>query len=396
MEVIYAHETFPDKVRKSLFLAGPTIRRDPTNRQALMTSWRVKALQELEMLGFEGHVFVPEPKNGIWDENLYEDQLEWEEEGLHRADCILFWVPRDMQGVKFEDSIMPGLTTNDEWGFWKNSGKVIWGSPKGADHTRYQQYYASKLGVSSYDNLSAALLLAELSLGEGSLREDGEACIPLHIWTKPEFQSWLTTQKSAGNRLDGARVVWSFFPRPGLLFSYALHIDIFINAENRSKTNELVIFRHDLSSVLLYQVGGTMLDTKVVLVKEFRSAVRNSEAYVHELPGGSSETSQNPLSVAVLEVLEETGFTLDPNRLKAHTSRQLMSTFSAHMGTLYSAVLSDTEMAALEAAAIADTTYGAQEESEVTRIRVKTIRQILESDVVDWTTLGMIFSAIQG
>lgn len=44
-------------------------------------------------IGFDGHVFIPEPEDGNWKGN-YDDQLEWESTGLNMADVIVFWLPR--------------------------------------------------------------------------------------------------------------------------------------------------------------------------------------------------------------------------------------------------------------------------------------------------------------
>ena len=63
--------------------------------------------RKLARLGFDGAVFVPEPRDGAWTPD-YDGQITWEEAGLHRADCILFWVPRDME-------TLPGLHTNVEF-----------------------------------------------------------------------------------------------------------------------------------------------------------------------------------------------------------------------------------------------------------------------------------------
>src|SRR5690349_16761700 len=111
---VYAHQPFPTKVSKTLFLAGPSPRNDAVK------SWRYEALDILRRLGFDGHVFIPEASDGVWKKD-YAGQVEWEEEGLHRSDVIVFWVPRS--------SDLPGYTTNIEWGRWYESGKSVWGSP---------------------------------------------------------------------------------------------------------------------------------------------------------------------------------------------------------------------------------------------------------------------------
>lgn len=152
--VVYALEEPPEVIGKSIFLAGPTPRKSD------VASWRPEALRILEETGYDGVVFVPEDRSGIWHGN-YDHQVEWEERYLNMADVILFWVPRNMQD-------MPALTTNDEWGFWKDSGKVVLGSPKDAPSMRYQQHYARQLGVQVShtlpDTVSNALaLMAQLT-----------------------------------------------------------------------------------------------------------------------------------------------------------------------------------------------------------------------------------------
>jgi hypothetical protein len=123
LTVIYAKEQFPSEVVKTLMLCGPT----PRNNNVI--SWRKEAIETLEKLGFDGHVFCPEERNGTFQGD-YDDQIKWETEALNRADVIVFWVPRNMK-------TLPGLTTNVEFGAWANSGKVILGFPENAENIRY-------------------------------------------------------------------------------------------------------------------------------------------------------------------------------------------------------------------------------------------------------------------
>jgi hypothetical protein len=107
----------------SIFLGGPT------PRDGRVPSWRPDALAILERLGFAGIVLVPERRD--WKARFdYLDQVEWEFEGLERADVLAFWVPRDM-------ATLPGFTTNVEFGRYVGGGRVVYGRPDGALHTRY-------------------------------------------------------------------------------------------------------------------------------------------------------------------------------------------------------------------------------------------------------------------
>jgi len=194
MQIVYALEPLPEKINKSIFLAGPT----PRSRD--VKSWRPETLAILEKLGYDGVVFVPESRNGQWQESEYVNQIEWEEYCLNVADCILFWIPREM-------ATMPSLTTNIEWGVWCNSEKVVLGAPPEAIHVDYQKYYAGKYQVPTASTLEETLKLALTMIGEGSVRTGGEREVPLHIWRTPVFQQWYQDQMKLGYRLDGAKVI---------------------------------------------------------------------------------------------------------------------------------------------------------------------------------------------
>lgn len=375
---IYAREPLPETVTRSIFLAGPT------PRSAAVQSFRPAAIRELEQQGFDGTVFVPEPRSGDWRAG-YEDQIEWEEAALHRADAILFWVPRDM-------ATLPGLTTNIEWGAWAGSGKVVFGAPAGAPHVRYLQYYAAKLRVPAEGDLGAAVAATIRKVSPGASRECGECEIPLHIWRHPTFQGWYAAQRRAGNRLLGARVLWSHFagPERDFLFAWALRARIHIASEGRAK-NEIVLGRTDVACVLLYRPGPTLLDTEVVLVREFRNAARTADGMVHELPGGSSwNGAEESMSVALHEVEEETGFR--PAALAHVGSRQLTATLLAHEAALFSAELSAEDLDGIRADM--GPPRGVAADGERTYTEIRTVRDLLADAGVDWTTMGMILSTL--
>ena len=99
MNIVYSNHQFPDKINKSIFLAGPTPRDNTT------ISWRKEAITLLESLNYDGHIFVPEPSDGQSYPN-YDNQFNWEDEALNKADCILFWIPRNISTKTY------GLTTS--------------------------------------------------------------------------------------------------------------------------------------------------------------------------------------------------------------------------------------------------------------------------------------------
>ena len=157
MNVIYAKEKIPerDSLIRYIFLAGPTPRSQD------VPSWRPEALALLEKLGygaFGDTVLSPEPRNGIWH-GEYDDQVEWEEQGLEIANCILFWVPRNLD-------TMPGFTTNIEWGEWKNSGKVVLGFPPEAVKMSHMKRFAEKARVPMADTLEGTIAAALKLMGQ--------------------------------------------------------------------------------------------------------------------------------------------------------------------------------------------------------------------------------------
>jgi len=394
MKVVYAKEDLPTEVVKSLFLAGPTPRDKETK------SWRPEALELLEKLGFDGHVFVPEPRDGkVFGD--YVDQVEWETSALNMADVIVFWIPRDL-------NTLPGLTTNVEFGVWADTGKVILGTPPDAQKVQYIQHMATKLKVANYSTLDTTLEDAVKSLGEGSLRVGGEAQVPLLVWKDTTFQRWYKSQTAAGNRLDSARVLWTFRVGQQMdkVFCWCLHVNVWIAAEQRAKKNEFVFGRSDVSSVaLLYRPEEEGLkhlwDTEVLLVKEFRSPARTNTGYIIELPGGSAKEDKGETKKVALEELhEETSFTIDPARLKELGTLQLAGTLSAHTSTLFYGRITKAERDHLMGIAQSGETFGIEVDTEKTYVEVIKLRDLvndsssIDKTSVDWSTLGMILWSI--
>lgn len=390
MQVVYAGEDMPESFTKSIFLAGPT----PRNKQEVQ-SWRPEALKILEDIGYDGVVFVPELRQSKADHN-YDTQVEWEEKYLNVADCIVFWVPRDISHDTKSYPKMPAFTTNVEWGAWCDSGKVVFGAPAEADKNSYLKYYADKYRVNGSYLLKDTLQIATDKLGEGALRSGGERYVPLFVWKLSSFQNWYQAQSKAGNKLEDARLLYTF--RPGFkdfTFLYILKVNVFVTSENRFKSNEFVLSRPDISSVCLHYdtMGDSIFDNVVVLVKEFRSPASTSDGFIRELPGGSAPSGDNPTQTAAEELFEETGFTIEPSRLKRHAPRQLAGTLSAHKGHLFSAEITAEELKWFLSQK--DIVHGKEEDTERTFIEVYSVQELLENTAeVDWSTLGMILSAI--
>ena len=380
MQVIYANEEFPKEAKKMIFLAGPTPREKGT------VSWRNEALNILEDLGYDGHVFVPEPRSGIWRKDYY-GQIKWEKKGLAMADCIIFWIPRDLE-------ILPGFTTNVEFGMYANSGKIVLGSPKDAPKMRYLQALGEDYSVPQAMTLEDAIRKAMEMVGAGALRKGGECDVPLHIWNIKNFQNWYRAQKNAGNELVSAREIYNVRPgsKKNFVFIWILHVVMYIAKEDRYKKNEFILGRPDISSVLMYRMGKSILDTEIILVREFRSPAVTSDGSIHELPGGSSKNETDPTIVASDEVFEETGLRIDRSRIRKHGARQLAGTLSVHRSDLFSVEITEKEFQELKSRQ--GIAHGVLADSERTYVEIFTMREILKGNLVDWSMIGMISAVL--
>jgi hypothetical protein len=383
MQVVYAPEPLPLAVRTSLFLAGPTPREPAT------ASWRTAAIALLADRGYDGVVFVPEQRDGPMPSYL--DQVDWELAALARADCILFWIPRELEAL-------PGFTTNVEFGFWARSGKCILGAPPGAPKLKYLDAIAVRLGIARVDSLAAGIDRAIATLGEGAERHAGECEVPLEIFRAPSFQRWYGAQRAAGNTLEGARVEWVLrvVDRRFLLY-WALDVRIRVTAEDRIKQNEIVLSRPDTSQVVLYRRDpGELGRSTFALIREFRSAASTRDGFVHEHCGGSSfEAAEagddDPRAIALAELAEEVGLRIDAARLRPIGARQLAPAMSAHRAHAFAVELEAAELAALRDQA--GQVHGA-DAGERTTVELWTLAELLADERADWSTVGMAIAAL--
>jgi hypothetical protein len=144
LTIVYAGEEVTQKPAKSIFLVGPT----PRSKD--VPSWRPKMIAVLESHGYDGVVFSPEPRDGVWLTD-YLTQVEWEKKHLEMCDLIIAWVPRDL-------NTMPAFTTNVEFGKYVGSGKLIYGRPDSSPKNRYLDwmYRDHKLGEPHNTKLGCA------------------------------------------------------------------------------------------------------------------------------------------------------------------------------------------------------------------------------------------------
>lgn len=382
MHIVYALEDPPKGWKHSLFLAGPTPRDSDT------PSWRPEALKLLEEMGYKGVVFIPEPRSGSFGAS-YMNQTEWENRTMNMADTILFWVPRDLE-------TLPGFTTNVEFGRFATSGKVIFGRPENAPKTRYLDWLSGLEDISVYGTLKGTLRASIRGWEDMPFRSDGERYVPVAVFQTPMFQAWYKHQVAAGNRLDEAKVLWVFrMPIKKDVFSYALWVKIWVTAESRWKENEFVFARTDVATTVLYQKGSdSILDTEVVLIREFRSPARTSDGFVHEFPGGGCEEDDAAATErAAQEVYEETGLVIHKERFRPIGSRQACGTLSSHHIHGFAVEMNTMEMSQAKRMAALEAVHG-EDDEEQAFIEVLPIKTLLERKDSDWATIGLVFQAL--
>ena len=361
---------------------GPTPRAETGGE-----SWRPAMLAALKEAGYDGVVYVPETEDGKW-KHSYEDQIEWEQQYLNQCDRILAWVDRDLKRL-------PGFTTNVEFGEFVSSGKLLYGHPERVPKIRYLNARYQAHGGTVLKKLTEMADAAVGALGEGAERTGGQREVPLEIWRSKQFQAWHDELVHAGNRLDGAKVLWAFRvgPKKSFLFSFALHVKVWVAAEERHKENEYVFSRTDIAAIVPYRMTAT--GPEVVLIKEYRATGRTKDGFVHELPGGSSfKEHLVPTQVASEELAEETGIKITPKRFRLVSTRQVGATISSHRAYVFAVELTEEEMAQAKKMDQDGTRHGVLEDTEITYVEVRTLDEILTERLVDWSNVGMIMETL--
>lgn len=376
VQPVYAGEEPPEIYAASLYLTGAPL--DPESSRLALHEATLQWRRPGTLV-----VVIPHPRGGAPRLDAA-SLLEWERSQRARADEIIHWHPQP--GPALES--WPEVDLDD--------GRYVLGCPDGPDPAgRRLRLLAEDLKVPTSETLPQAVTLALERIGPGAPRAGGQRDVPLLLWRTPSFRAWLAVQEDAGNTLLGGRTSWTFRVGPRrshvLLWAYAARIHV--AAEDRVKDNEVVLGRPDLTSVVAYRPAPRWQDTEIVLVREFRSPARTPDAYIREVPGGSS-AKPGPRVTAAAEFTEETGLPLSPDRLHLVGTRQAAGTLSVHTQTAYAVELSAHELEQLRA----DTTsHGNADETEHTHVEVAQLADILRPDgphAVDWTTLAVILQAV--
>jgi hypothetical protein len=136
---VYRYEDSIEEVNAAeglvIFLAGPTVRGNQTH----LTSWRFEAIELFEKMGFTGSLIVPEFISKTESDKGRFDLPIWEDNGLERADCDMFWICRTRECY--------GLNTNSEHGYWlaKDPMKLVYGRPDDAFRIDYNDVMWKKV-----------------------------------------------------------------------------------------------------------------------------------------------------------------------------------------------------------------------------------------------------------
>lgn len=389
--IIFSDQKIPKEITKSVFLAGPS----PRTKDIL--DWRHEALSLFEKNKFNGTIFIPVPKERFYGKDdspdwTYDNQVDWECAARNVSDIILFWIPREIDRNK-KDLGMPAFTTNIEFGEDLHSGKIMYGRPDNAEKCRYLDKRVIEIKEKVFNDLNKLIQESISKLGEGSLRLEGEVHVPLFIWQSEQFQSWYQQLQENGNKLVNAKLLHHMKFSNGYLFSFILWVNVWVESEQRFKSNEFVFSRKDISSILPYYKEGN--ETFVVLVKEFRSPVRNEAGLVYELPGGSAlKPGVNPQENAQHELEEETGIHIeDLSRFTFVQNKQLCSTLSSHHSYLYKVELTKEEFEMAKKNVESQTVFGLTEDTEIIYLEIMPISKIMDYPL-DYSMTGMILGGL--
>lgn len=384
--IVFSDQPIPQKITKSIFLAGPSPRAKD------IFDWRHDALSLFEKNGFDGTVFIPVPKERFFGKDdspdwTYDNQVEWECKARNVSDIILFWIPHDIKNG------MPAFTTNIEFGEDIHSGKIIYGRPDNAEKCRYLDKRIIEIKENVFNNLNELIQYGITKLGSGSLRINGEVNVPLFIWNTEQFQSWYSSVKLNDNKLVDAKLLHHVKFSNGYLFSFILWVNIWIEKEQRFKSNEFVFSRKDISVILPYYKENN--ETYFVAVKEFRSPVRNNSGLVYELPGGSSlKPGVDHIINAQHELSEEIGLHVDDvSRFQYVDTKQLCATLSSHVSSLFKIELTQNEFELIKKSINENKTFGLQEDTEIIYLEIIKLKEIMKYPF-DFSMIGMILGSL--
>ncbi len=228
---------------------------------------------------------------------------------------------------------------------------------------------------------------------------EAEKKVPLEIWQTSSFQNWYARLQEAGNRLDDARPEWvlKVGPKKEFVLFWVLQVNIWVAAENRHKSNEVVLSRPDTSTVVLYYAGEakTIREIHLVIIAEFRSSAMTSDGRVREAPGGSSfKPNISPLQNAQNEIFEEVGIRFAIERFNYVNVRQINAPGSTLRTHCFGLELSKQEFNQLCKISQQGEPLGNKQETEQIYLEIYQFGEIIHNPDVDYATLGIIYEVL--
>lgn len=397
MSICYKLESPSVFFKKSIYLAGPDVQETDKSKSKDNddnASWKSEAIKILKEEKFtDSVIFMPHNRKASDNSANTEKSINWEKKWLNAADAVIFWFPdNDANHDDISDAEL-----NEYFNTWK----IFVGSPAEPtenDKNMYLKMTIEESGGKWYTDLRTLIKDALAFIGEGSTRRGAERKVPINIWNDRTFQKWKDGIENNNLNCEitdytiNHAIVDSVTKE---LFCWIIKPSIHIGKEKRDKNNEVVIGRLAGSIICVYTKDTKLDDTRFVLVKEFRSAVKNKDGYVLELPSGALHEGESIIESSLSELQEETGVVLQDKDFKKVGDRQFAPTLIANTSFVYKIGITSSEMDAIEKE-VKDKTFGIQEETEITYVCIKTWKQILSEKQVDWSTLGILTQAMLG
>ena len=362
MKVVYTLEKIPDNFTNSIFLAGPVY------NTGLEKSWRDIVIYTLKQLNYTGVVFIPEMRDGGRCDYTLEIH-EWENRCIACSDFILMNLYKNIEKGIY------GLTSNIEFGRYINSKKLVLNFTDSYDF-KYMEYVSDVHKIPSFTNMYSAVKFCVENSTNCMTKSSGLMNVESSILNTKSFLNWYKSQVNNKNNLLKSETIFNYGS------FYALKTNIEVSSESRIKSNEITIFRPDITSCVMYY------EDYYVFVKEYRNSSNTKHGYVYEFPSGSSTSIDDMTEVIANEIAEEIGFIIDKSKLVFVNKRQILSTLLAHKNYLYKYELSKDEFDLLMKNN--GKMYGNHNENEYTYLHITNQLTDLE---LDYSTLGMLFEA---
>ena len=145
-----------DKLHNAVFLAGPCPREDYEKNDV----WRKEAYSIFEDIGFDGDILNPTNKNYGLMKDLTK-QTDWENEAMHKASAIIFYLERTEKN--------PGFTSNVEIGMWLKSNNIFVCIPDDSRKKNANAYIRIKCdqaGIPVFNTLEETIIAVDEKLNK--------------------------------------------------------------------------------------------------------------------------------------------------------------------------------------------------------------------------------------